>query len=1070
MNSTSLLSEIRKIKPKYLRGKEEIHRLKFGERRKIAIFFLDLHGFTTLSEYLDPEEIKGVIDEIFTIFSDLIEKYHGYIDKYEGDLIMALFGAKKSTESNVERALRASIDILSYLKKINDAIKGSKHKIGLRIGIHYGLVVTGKVAKGRDKDYTVMGDSVNVAERLQSNAPLDKILVSEEAIKMISNQFKYSYFKELKLKGREKPIKSYVVEGIKERFVERWESENAKTERYIGRENEIERIEQYYEDKKRGKVIITGEGGIGKSRLANEIYRRARDKFTLLKGHTISYVISPFYPIIDILNQIFSREVLIKEIKKIAKKDGVDFDRDIKTVIDNMLLYKSNISEDVTTNFIRMAKSAFLKLIIFYSKVQKGKRLIFQIEDFHWIDESSLMVFKYLVQELPDNYDILFVITTREDADLMDWLIKGSLIIKLDALDISSRKKLFKDVLKGAKIPELYIAKIVSMSGGNPLYLEEIARIVLSKNIKTKDLGQIILPDTVEGIILARFDNLLEKDKLILQIASCFGIKFDSEALANVMEKLNEETESLGKILDYLVNANFLKKKGSSTYNFIHYMEKETIYNTILNYNKKLIHNIIGLYYEVRDDYEQHITEVIYHFINADNREKIIKHFVTAANYYYNRMEMKELKNLIDVEEKVLKDFDNKDYKFDLLDKKILYYYRNTQYSKVADIIDRNLSIYEEDKKKYNILLQRKSVVLERLGKIDDSIAIVKKLIKTKQGNISKFQLYSNLSKCYFHKDMMDDALKYLRNAKRYIKNDYDRLIYYDSLSMLYYSQGKLEKSVYYLNKEKELKNQYNDKYSLIVLQSRMALISLESGKYSFALKYAKNVTELVKKYSNRIDKCLNLNTIGIIYSMVNMSKGAVNYFEKGIEIAQKIGYLRGKTIMNGNMGNCFMWQEKWVEAKSYLSNAIELSEKMKWVAYKKDLLSDLFFCDIMLGNEGECKSLINEVGNDIKGRTFKMIYKKKLLDKDINVEFENLIDEEKKENWLLSNNEIILSLFYYILDDKVKKNENIRLFLLDNSLKLLKNRKKELVAFPTYNESFSIRKIKKIIKILKEE
>ncbi|MCD6245694.1 AAA family ATPase [candidate division WOR-3 bacterium] len=1070
MDNTSLLSEIRKIKPKHLREKEKVHQLKFGERRKIAIFFLDLHGFTTLSEYLDPEEIKGVIDEIFTIFSDLIEKYHGYIDKYEGDLIMALFGAKKSTESNVERALRASLEILSYLKKINEAIKGSKHQIGLRIGIHYGLVVTGKVAKGRDKDYTVMGDAVNVAERLQSNAPLNTILVSEEAIKMISNQFRYTYFKELKLKGREKAIKSYIVEGIKERFVERWEKKSSKTERYIGREEEIRKIEKYYKENRRGMVIIAGEGGIGKSRLANEIYSRAHDKFSLLKGHTISYVISPFYPIIDILDQIFSDKGLIKEIKKIAKKDGVDFEKDIKTVIDDVLLYKSNISEDVSANFIRIAKSAFLKLMMFYIKAQKGRRLIFQIEDFHWIDESSLMVFKYLVEQLPDEYDVLFVITTREDANLMDWLIEGSLMIKLDALDINSRKKLFKEALKGSKISETYINKIVTMSGGNPLYLEEIARIVLSKNIRAKDLGKIILPDTVEGIILARFDNLLERDKLILQIASCFGIKFKFGALSNVMENLNEDTENLDKVLNYLTNVNFLKKKDRDTYTFIHYMEKEAIYNTILNYNKKLIHNTIGLYYESGNDYEQHITEIIYHFISADNKEKIIEHFNMAANYYYNRMEMKELKNLIDVEEKILKGIDNKDYRFDLLDKKILYYYRNAQYSKILDIVDNNLNNYKSDKKRYNILLHRKSVVLERIGKIDESIEILRELIRKKQKNISKFKLYSDLSKCYFHKDMMDDALKYLKIAKKYIRSNYDRLIYYDSLSMLYYSQGELDKSVYYLNKEKELKNQYNDKYALIVLQSRMALITLESGKYSLALKYARNVSDLIKKYFNKIDKCLNLNTVGIIYSMVNMCNDAIKSFEKGIEIAQKIGYLRGETIMNGNMGNCLMWQENWKEAKLYLTKAIGLSKKMKWTAFENDLLSDLFFCNIMLANKEESKSMVSRVGNDIKGKAFKLIYKKKILNEDVTIELEKFIDEIKNENWLLSNNEIILSLFHYLLDNEVKNNRIIKTFLLNESLNLLRDRKGEMAVFPTYDESFSMKRIKKMIDILKEE
>jgi len=202
----------------------------------------------------------------------------------------------------------------------------------------------------------------------------------------------------------------------------------------------------------------------------------------------------------------------------------------------------------------------------------------------------------------------------------------------------------------------------------------------------------------------------------------------------------------------------------------------------------------------------------------------------------------------------------------------------------------------------------------------------------------------------------------------------------------------------------------------------------------------------------------------------VNMCNDAIKSFEKGIEIAQKIGYLRGETIMNGNMGNCLMWQENWREAKLYLTKAIGLSKKMKWTAFENDLLSDLFFCNIMLANKEESKSKVSRVGNDIKGKTFKLIYKKKILNEHITIELEKFIDEIKNENWLLSNNEIILSLFYYLLDNEVKNNRIIKTFLLNESLNLLKDRKGEMAVFPTYGESFSMKKIKRMIDILKEE
>jgi len=174
---------------------EKTVQLKEGERRTVAILFADIKGFTEMSEKLDPEIVQTTIDKIMRVFTQNIENYGGYVDKYSGDEIMALFGAKVASEVDTERAIRAGLQMLNSLKGYNNYLKKDKKygnaikPLAIRIGINIGLVTTGKIGKGREGDFTVYGDAVNLASRLESNAPVNSIMVPEIIDKLIRRVF-----------------------------------------------------------------------------------------------------------------------------------------------------------------------------------------------------------------------------------------------------------------------------------------------------------------------------------------------------------------------------------------------------------------------------------------------------------------------------------------------------------------------------------------------------------------------------------------------------------------------------------------------------------------------------------------------------------------------------------------------------------------------------------------------------------------------------------------------------------------------------------------------------------------
>jgi len=261
---------------------EKTLQLKEGERRTVSILFADLKGFTAMSEKLDPEFVQTTIDKIMSVFTQVIKNHGGYVDKYSGDEVMALFGAKVASEVDSERAIRAAIQMLSNLDRFNQYMKSQKEysaidkPLAIRIGINTGLVTTGKIGEGREGDFTVYGDAVNLASRLESNAPVNSIMVPESVQKMLSNQFEYEDKGEIEVKGKKDPISVFCVTGIQA-------SKDVLKEKYstsfVGRSSEQKLLESHYktalknidlDDISIDMVALKAPGGIGKTRLIHE--------------------------------------------------------------------------------------------------------------------------------------------------------------------------------------------------------------------------------------------------------------------------------------------------------------------------------------------------------------------------------------------------------------------------------------------------------------------------------------------------------------------------------------------------------------------------------------------------------------------------------------------------------------------------------------------------------------------------------------------------------------------------------------------------------------------------------
>ncbi|MEE2858944.1 MAG: adenylate/guanylate cyclase domain-containing protein, partial [Candidatus Neomarinimicrobiota bacterium] len=302
-------------------AEEKTLQLKDGERRNVAILFADLKGFTAMSEKLDPEFVQSTIDKIMSVFTQVIKSHGGYVDKYSGDEIMALFGAKVASEVDTERAIRSGLKMLENLEKFNEYMKRQsefdviKEPIGIRIGINTGLVTTGKIGEGREGDFTAYGDTVNLASRLESNAPVNSIMVPESIEKVLTSHFEFIDEGNIKVKGKTDPISVFTIGKIKEITSAGKDKYSTK---FVGRENELKQLHSAYEaavdnvgsdDCHASMVTISADGGIGKTRLLHEFIHQtlpdARSSNYLSVGRATNVTSQPFFMFLSLFRHYF---------------------------------------------------------------------------------------------------------------------------------------------------------------------------------------------------------------------------------------------------------------------------------------------------------------------------------------------------------------------------------------------------------------------------------------------------------------------------------------------------------------------------------------------------------------------------------------------------------------------------------------------------------------------------------------------------------------------------------------------------------------------------------------------
>ncbi|MGD9076575.1 MAG: adenylate/guanylate cyclase domain-containing protein [Desulfobacteraceae bacterium] len=640
------LEKIQRYLPKGLTEKILSERDKIeGERKQVTVMFCDMEGFTALVEKLGSETAYGIMDEVYEVLIHKVHDYEGTVNEMTGDGIMALFGAPIALEDAPQRAIRSALAIHREMSKFGDKIKQKIEgipPIRMRVGIHTGSVVVGTLGNDLRVEFKAVGDTVNLASRVEGVAEPGATCVTEDTFKLTEGFFRFEALGEKQIKGKEEPVKIYRVIGpstMRTRF-------DVSAERgltpFIGRERELGLLMEGFERAKAGRgqaFSIVSEAGVGKSRLLYE-FRKAvtSGDVMFLEGRCLSYSRGiAYHPVIDFLKSNFDIRETDEEpeirgkVKRGLKIIGADEVSMLPYLLELLSLKDSGIDKiPISPEAVRDRTIGAINRIAL--KGSEIRPLIMAFEDLHWIDKSSEDCLRYLLDSITGAR--VFLIFTYRPEFVHTWggrSYHGR--VTLNRLSNHESLAMVTHLLNTKEIERNLEELILEKTEGIPLFVEEFTTSL--KDLKViekadnkyrlaKDFQEVSIPSTIQDVIMARVDSLPEEAKEVLQTGSVIEREFSYELIKRVTGLPEQELLSR---LSTSKDSELLYERGiypQSTYVFKHALTQEVVYESILTNRKKRLHEEIGK--GIEDLYKQNIDEhygvLAEHFIKSENYEK----------------------------------------------------------------------------------------------------------------------------------------------------------------------------------------------------------------------------------------------------------------------------------------------------------------------------------------------------------------------------------------------------------------------------------------------------------------
>jgi class 3 adenylate cyclase/tetratricopeptide (TPR) repeat protein len=623
-----------------------------GERKQVTVLFADVKESMDLAAALDPEEWRRVMDRFFSILSDGVNRFEGTVDKFTGDGIMALFGAPIAHEDHARRACLSALHLRDELAAYAAELRRTQGLSFLvRMGLNSGEVIAGTVGDDLSLEYTAVGHTVGLAARMESLAEPGKVYITEHTAALVGGYFELLDLGEFAVKGVAQPVGVHELVGLGDLRTRLEVSATRGFSLFVGRERELAAMQDALEQTiaaDAALVAVSGEAGVGKSRLCHEFAERclARD-VDVFRAQGLAHARTvPFLPILELLRAYFGitdaddERTARERVAGPALLLDESFREELPLIFEFLGIggYTLSLSDPEARQ--RQVFAAFNRLIRARSQ---HRPCVWLIEDLQWLDRGSGAFIDNLVEGLEGTRTMLLVNYRPEYAP--GWTRTASRReLPLAPLEPEASDVLLDDLLGGdTRVAEL-TPKIRERTGGNPFFMEESVRALVETGALdgvrggyrlVSDVDLVTIPPTVQAVLAARIDRLAERDKAVLQTASVVGAQFSREVLMLVSGLPEDE---LASALRALVAGEFVyaaDRSPATDYAFEHPLTQDVAYHAQLASRRSEVHGAVAAAIEELspDRLDERAALLAHHWEAAGDTHRAAKWRARAANW-----------------------------------------------------------------------------------------------------------------------------------------------------------------------------------------------------------------------------------------------------------------------------------------------------------------------------------------------------------------------------------------------------------------------------------------------------
>ncbi|MBC2716706.1 MAG: AAA family ATPase [Desulfobacteraceae bacterium] len=920
------IDKIQRYLPKGLTEKILAQRGKIeGERKQVTVMFCDMAGFTPLSEVLGAEEAYSIMDQVYEILIHKVHEFEGTVNEMTGDGVMALFGAPIALEDAPQRAIRVAMAIHREMSKFNDKLKQEQSSLPLlkmRIGIHTGPVVVGTLGNDLRVEFKAVGDTVNLASRLEGLAVPGATYITEDTFKLTEGLFRFEALGERVVKGKKDPVRIYRVIATSSRRTRFDVSAERGLTPFVGRERELELLLDGFERSKTGRgqaFSVMAEAGVGKSRLLYE-FRKAisNEDITFLEGKCLSYSRGvAYHPVIDILKSTFNILdsddcfKIREKVEQWLKTIGINEAATLPYLLELLSVKESGIDKIPMSPESR--KDRIMSAVnLITLKGSEVRPLIIAVEDLHWIDRSSEEFFKTQLESISGAR--IFLIFTYRPEYVHTWGGKSyHSQITLNRLSNRESLAMVSHLLGTAEIDSQIEELVLEKTEGVPFFIEEFLkslkdlRIIEEQKKKyclVKDIKNVAIPSTIQEVIMTRVDSLPETAKELLQIGSAIEREFSYELIKRVTNF--DENELLSR-LSVLKDSELLYERGiypQSTYIFKHALTQEVVYDSILGKRKKHLHEEIAKIIEelYKDNIEEHYEVLSEHFIKAKNYEKSVEYCRLMGKKAAQKASINDAivygKKRLACLEKLNQ---TKDVRKKIIDARTtlgLYFLQMSNFVEareaVTPVIDQ--AIKENYKKrvcKINVIegayyFAIKEDLPEALNKLKKALKISPEVNDYISVVIAQGELGCAMGlNCEF-----DEALKHLRDAINIVKTT-------------------------------------NSKWAMAIHKNFQTFFIYNfQGKIDLEYKTSKEAVQLAEDSGDILSKAIALTSLGVSCYNKRLLADAEKYLLEGFHYSERINLPVWESIAQAFLGETYYELGDYPKSKTYFINADSQIEK----------------------------------------------------------------------------------------------------------------------------------------------